>query len=214
MAQSGLVAVLSSFNNLAEQEKIAAIQYILQDADRQRPSTSTSSTRHSASSGDSHTCSHCKGLTVINEGQAFVRGTRQHFASLYFSKEKLVQGLVNKCLLVEWIFRLLSRGLMKLKSDISDKNIHIPKARPNDSLGSVADDLDYLSTQTGVAVQAIVNQGSGRLLITYDVEPFLLDQLWDASHDVDQFVNYQQFIGKYAGHVTAYPFQVFTTHGE
>ena len=72
---------------------------------------------------------------------------------------------------------------------------------------NVADDLQYISAEgLTVGCQSWERDGQATLRVEYEAEPFLIDRLWDASHDVRAGSSYQHFSIRYDGYLTA-PFR-------
>ncbi|KAF2793742.1 HET-domain-containing protein [Melanomma pulvis-pyrius CBS 109.77] len=203
---SDLATFLSSFDKLPAETKAIALRCILNEEKISDDSSTTSTIDLPPSDRNVHSCHICEKLVVKHQliQRGFRRGIEReissHEGSIHFSKEALTQGLVRGCVLVQWAFALIHRGLESFKAEILQKCLSTVTTHVPNGFGTAIEDLDYLSTESGVTVNLNMSNVFGhdqerqaRLGTKYDAAPFLVDRLWAASGDSRHNKTYEEF---------------------
>ena len=224
---SSLSKVLSDLDGLSEEDRAVALQHLLESGSQFQDSSDARSPRRNT---PAHSCQSCEKLFIKNEVKERNKSVRlehgqwlhetepanYYSGRLVLSKEALAQGLTRGCLLMRWVLAILTRRLVKLKSDMEERNIFRVKLHPQSEMGSSAEDLRYLSAQAGITVSVSGEESSDKatLSLYYELEPVLADQLWEASQ-VPSGVreSYKGFVAKYSTSAEA-SLRVFTDQGE
>lgn len=209
-----LAQLTTIFKALPQDEQAAALQQ-LHESRQLRQTTTVSSLTHS--------CSLCEGFSLVPfdpdrkqdvASQISFREEyyRQHGKYVYtsqwrsFTKEALAQGFSRQCLLFQWIFSLLNRSLTAFKAEVGHKG-SMPQ-REDD--GHPISDLDFLDSSKGLDVRIQIWTGSDRgfLMIRYEPEPYILDNLWMNSQEIRQTATFSDFERMHRGvgrtHLTSY----------
>jgi hypothetical protein len=86
------------------------------------------------------------------------------------AKETLQQGVAQNCVLVEWLFALLARGLLDLKTDIA-KPVDLPSHL--ETIRHITDDLQYISSK-GVVLNCYGFGGDAEdeIIVRQDVDRY------------------------------------------
>lgn len=215
-----LSTVIALFKNLSDADKVSALRFINRIAEGTDEILLTpTSSQFAYAVDDAHSCYHCARLEIGPKTEYYtIRRERipvhRTLGSLQLTKHDLVQGIEHGCLLFRWIFRLLeTRCLTKFKSDLA---AHRLGPRRVEDLGKPTDNLDYIDTQSGITVTlSIDDAGRGTTLqIAFNVDPVLVDQLWDAlSFEKRSTQRYEEFIKDCGTNGTATEFRVLTSHG-
>jgi hypothetical protein len=203
-----LTAFMETFEALCEDDQSLFRQQIEQQAPRE---TASVESKHSTipphlERERIHSCYICKQLVVFHRatGESNTDIRFLNTDALTLTKDSLRQGIAHKCALVEWIMPILARGLRDLKSDLA-KSVNDPLRV--ETMHNVADDLQYISAEgLMVSCQSWERDGQALLHVEYEAEPYLIDRLWDAAHDVRAGSSYQNFSIRYNGNVKA-PFR-------
>ena len=224
---SNLSKVLSDLDSLSKEDRAVALQHLLESGSQVQDS---SDGRPSPRKTAAHSCQSCEKLLINNEVKQRSKRPRldnhdwiwetepanYYSGRLVLSKEALTQGLARGCILMRWVLAILTRRLVKLKSDMEEQNIFQVKLHPQTEIGTSAEDLRYLSAQAGITVSVSGEESSDKatLSLYYELEPVLADQLWEASHALTGGKeSYKGFVAKYSKSAQA-SLRVFTDQGK
>jgi hypothetical protein len=193
-----LGAFLATFETLSTEDKAKALQHII--CKRRGEVLTTYNTDTVCVPPDVHSCHICRQL-VITQKPPDDGHTRFESEDLVLSKETIQQGLAQKCIFIEWIFRFLVRGLHEFKSHIT-KRVNPPS--PLESVRDAADDLQYIST-AGLLLTCDGWSDSDRnelmVWLWYEADPFLVDRLWSIAPDLHEGRPYDVFVRGYNNRV-------------
>jgi hypothetical protein len=195
-----LGAFLATFEALSSEDKAKALQHIIRT--RRGEVLTTYKTDTVCISPDVHSCHICRQLVITQKPHDDDdRHTRFESEDLVLSKETIQQGLAQKCIFIEWIFRFLVRGLHEFKSHIA-KRVNPPS--PLESVRDAADDLQYIST-AGLLLtcDGWIDSDRSELMIWlwYEADPFLVDKLWSIAPDLHEGRPYDVFVRGYDNRV-------------
>ncbi|KAH7394193.1 hypothetical protein DE146DRAFT_122039 [Phaeosphaeria sp. MPI-PUGE-AT-0046c] len=204
-----LAAFLETFEALPEDDQTLIRQQLGQQGrDKARAVDSDHTTIPLQFKRDQmHSCYICKQLVIFHRSLAESNTDERvlDVDHITLTKDSLRQGLVHKCVLVEWIMPMLARGLRDLKQDLS-KSVNDPSRIK--TMHDVADDLQYISAGgLTVSCQSWERDGEAQLHIEYEAEPYLIDRLWEATHGVRTSSSYRNFALQYDENIEA-PFRV------
>lgn len=112
---------------------------------------------------------------------------------IVLTKETLRQGLTQRCTLIEWIYSELARDLRSVESELAQ---HVRDVQL--TAQGTTDHLFYISGN-GVSAEFSSSQEFDEMAIClrYEVEPFLVDRLWDRGIDLRRGRSYELFEGDY-----------------
>jgi hypothetical protein len=208
-----LAAFLASYHKLSDKDKGLALQNISQ-ARVDTNDTLEEGYQHISS----HSCRICQRLIIGDVTQPLREGIPPYSVlqgHATFTKKVLAQDIARDCILVQWIWSLLSRSTIKIKSELEQHGIHKPTGR-NGALQRSSGDLDYISTESGLIVSLAVGyrRDVATLALRYELEPVLMDKLWEAQPDKHRYDNdYESFTGRYSEPHTA-SLRLFTPQGK
>ncbi|KAF2827622.1 HET-domain-containing protein [Ophiobolus disseminans] len=207
--RSNLADFLATFETLPANDKAEALKHIIrtQRGETTKPLHASAPASLSSALADAHSCHICKRLSITQNPKE-PDAWEPRFASeqIVLTKETLQQGLTQACILVKWAFVLLAQGLHDLKSDLS-KRIILP-SRP-ESIRDPSDDLQYLRAE-GVVLDCHGLGGDSDeiwIRLTYGIDPFLVDKLWNVAHDLREGWTYEAFESRYNRSVAS-PFRM------
>jgi hypothetical protein len=213
---NGLDSFLAAFDNLSEADKAAALERIDKhrtaiNFDQNSPEDSTPG-QHS--DYNAHSCHICQKLVVKENVRTLEYGDRLSTQDGYvlLTKSAILKGVGRGCVLTQWVLALLNNSLVKFKSDLDIRGVRLTRGSERDKIGSNADDLDYLSASGMVTVYLTVPKyrQAARLSLSYELNPLLIDRLWDATANKDKYGNdYKGFVAKYTP-LTGTTFRIFT----
>jgi hypothetical protein len=217
-----LTAFLTIFDNLPAETKAIALQHFLKqeqghDDVTVKDHASTPSTIQDSSISDhtAHSCHICSKLLVKHRVQpsdfsivdyefdnSLPRLCHLRTGSLRFSKEALTQGLLKECVLVQWTFSLLRRGLATFKHEVLQKCPYTAAPNADNGIETAIEDLDYIDTEKGVEVTLDLGMSFGdvqsfspaKLEVIYSANSFLVDALWEATKTVrkERYESFEQ----------------------
>jgi hypothetical protein len=194
-----ILTILAAYDRLAEQDRAEVLHQL---ARKPRGETGTSDVPNQqlvvakSAPSDAHTCHICRQLRIVQEE----KGDWPHYLEsdwLALSKETLQQGLARKCVLVEWIFLLLARGLRDFKSDVI-KRLALPSQLQ--TIRDASEDLEFVSASGILLGCAGYGQNDEvNLQLKYDAEPILVDRLWNIDYNLHVGTTYAEFERRYDG---------------
>jgi hypothetical protein len=234
---SDLATFLANFDALSTKDKTKALQHII----RQRRGETTKIPDSIAQPfslpstvQDAHSCHICQRLvltrrplneilphSIRNDGDERsyfnaidVDGSERFDSNdVVLTKETLQQGIAQKCVLVEWLFTLLARGLLDLKTIVA-KTASLPPQL--ETIRDVTDDLQYVSSE-GVVISCygIGSDESDEVILglSYEIDPFIIDKTWNAANNVDRGWSFEAFASRYGGRLAAH-FRISAAAGE
>jgi hypothetical protein len=194
-----ILTILAAYDRLAVQDQAEVLQKLVR---KRREATGTTDVPNQQpvvaklTPSDAHTCHICRQLRIVRKE----KGDWPHYLEsdwLALSKETLQQGLARKCVLVEWIFLLLARGLRDFKSDVI-KRLALPSQLQ--TIRDASDDLEFVGS-SGVLL-GCAGYGENdevNLQLKYDAEPILVDKLWNIDSNLHVGTNYAEFERRYDG---------------
>jgi hypothetical protein len=202
---SDLATFLATFDALSTKVKAKALQHL---AHQQRGETSkfssaiTKPTSSAFAIQNAHSCHICQVL-IITLKPRDERDERFDSNNVVLTKETLKQSIARKCVLVKWLFTLLTRGLLDLKTMVA-KTSSLPSHA--EAMRDVTDDLQYISSE-GVVISCygVGNTESDEVVLrlNYEIDPFLIDKTWNAAYDADKGWSYEAFASRYTRRLTA-----------
>ncbi|KAH8724539.1 hypothetical protein GQ44DRAFT_251380 [Phaeosphaeriaceae sp. PMI808] len=192
-----LEAFLSTFEGLSVDDQATALQHMVRKGRGSSSIYKSNTIVDFSISANAHTCHICRRLEIT-----YTRSddglTQYHSTKLTLTKETLQQGLIQKCILIEWVVILLGRGLHDLKSDITTRGTLMPRFETQKDF---SDDLQYITSQ-GVFLDCYGNDDDEiTFQLTFDVDPFLIDKLWLNAYDLHKGRTFDAFERAYIGKV-------------
>jgi hypothetical protein len=142
------------------------------------------------------------------------------------SKDDILNGFANQCILFVWVLEILDRALHRLRLDISKTYLENSLSLSNHSRtfrGGETDNLEYISFETGLLIWfrtphsnlALLPQERGaEFCISYEIDPHLIDQLWECRAKLEMTIDYPAFVDYYGKAMTRKgPFRMSTSSG-
>lgn len=191
-------SVLTTFQNLSADDKAIALRLLEQNQNSYTSNAQLSLTPSENLLFKAHTCSLCQDL-VLNWGTDYPPYVRYQ-GSLHFSKEDLVQGLAQQCLLVEWLLNELERSLFQFKSRLGSEGLTPTPSRCQRRPPGPLDNLDYIHAARGLDCTVTLKflRGGGtvaNMSLYFTLNPLLMDRLYRTSHYSEQN-DFQKFYSK------------------
>jgi hypothetical protein len=175
-----LAAFLATFDTLSTEDKTKALQHIISQRRGETSKSHIASTQSGSLASTvqhAHSCHICRQLVLTHKLRDDGK-TRLESNDVTLTKETLQQGVAQKCILVEWLFALLARGLLDLKTDIA-KTISLPSHL--ETIRDITDDLQYLSPK-GIALDCYGSTSDEEdeivVRLEFEIDAVLIDQMW------------------------------------
>jgi hypothetical protein len=186
-----LHAVLAAFANLADSQKIMVREVI--SGNKLSASRDTSDAKPGSRSTEVapnvHSCHICRELVISRRetpeytGQ-IVDGNFWAFrtSTIRLDTSLLARKRSRTCLIVQWIFELLTHSLFDLKKELSEKGGHEAVPLYTQEIEDATQDLEYIHPK-GIEVRTYFrsDDASGWIEFAFDANPHLLDRLFGYS---------------------------------
>lgn len=203
-------SLLATFRSLSTEDQSAALRLL-----EKSHGSNSSIDQHALTPSETfisraHTCPLCQKLKLhLGEDRTTFPLARDS-GTLHFSKEDLVQGLAQKCLLVEWVLSELERSLFQFKSRLGSEGLTPTTSRGQQRPPGPLDNLDYIDAARGVqctvSLRFLASGGCVAVMtVSFSNNALLMDKLYRTSHyseqnDFQRFYSTSIKYGRGTGH--------------